>query len=123
LAVAFSAAVVLPSLNLLCLIIPNASVLLYPGWFQSGKDGPQGIEATGQRLIVMLGQIVALALALLPGGAIFGLIYFSLAYFGHQLLGIPLASIAASVSLLVEIGIAVILLGKVFERFDLSAES
>ena len=37
----------LPALNLISLLIPNAAVLLFPAWFQPGKDSPQGIEATG----------------------------------------------------------------------------
>ncbi len=61
LAIAFGAAFLLPVLDLLLLLIPNAAVLLFPSWIQTGKDSPRGIEATGQRLIFALGQMLVLA--------------------------------------------------------------
>ena len=58
LAIAAGAAVVLPVLDFLLLLIPNAAVLLFPSWIQTGKDSPRGIEATGQRLIFAVGQLL-----------------------------------------------------------------
>ena len=60
LAIGSGLAMIAPVLNLVTLIIPNATVLLFPGWFQTGKDAPQGIEATGSRLIFALGQLLVL---------------------------------------------------------------
>ncbi|HXR05370.1 MAG TPA: putative ABC exporter domain-containing protein, partial [Verrucomicrobiae bacterium] len=60
LAIALGAAVLLPVLDMLLLLIPNAAVLLFPSWIQTGKDSPRGIEATGQRLIFALGQMLTL---------------------------------------------------------------
>src|SRR5262249_28183519 len=54
LAVGVGLAIIAPMLNLLVLIIPNAAVLMFPGWFQTGKEAPQGIEVMGQRLIFAL---------------------------------------------------------------------
>ena len=54
----FGAALILPMLNLITLQIPNAAALLFPAWFQAAKGGAQGIEATGQRLIFMIGQLL-----------------------------------------------------------------
>ena len=71
LAIALGAAVLLPVLDVLLLLIPNAAVLLFPSWIQTGKDSPRGIEATGQRLIFALGQMLVLLLALLPAAAAF----------------------------------------------------
>ena len=70
LSVAFSAAIVLPALNLVTMTIPNAAVLLFPGWFQTGKEGPQGIEATGQRLFLALGQFFVFIVALVPAAIV-----------------------------------------------------
>src|ERR1041385_5085498 len=70
LALAAGTAVLSPALNLISLIIPNAAVLWFPAWFQAGKDGPQGIEATGQRLIFALGQFLAFVAALVPAAAV-----------------------------------------------------
>src|SRR6266850_2344102 len=121
--VALGIAVVIPMLNLILLIIPNASVLLFPGWFQSGREGPHGIEATGQRLIFMLGQVLVFVVALIPAGAGAFLVYLPFVYWKQYMLGIPVASVAFAVVLAIEAAIAVFALGRIFERFDLSAET
>jgi ABC-2 type transport system permease protein len=122
-ALAIGAAMIVPMLNLVSLIVPNASVLLFPGWFQSGREGPHGVEATGQRLIFMLGQILAFVAALIPAALAFAAIFFPLSYFGQQFIGITLASAASALMLGIESALAIFLLGRIFENFDLSAES
>lgn len=120
LAGALGCALVAPGLNFLSMQIPNAAVLLFPAWFNAAKDGAQGIEATGQRLIFMFGQLVVMALALLPAGALFAL----------SLFAIPVRSVAllaglgmAAVVLAIEAAGGFWLLGWLFERFDLSREN
>jgi hypothetical protein len=122
LAIALGAAILLPALDSLLLLIPNAAVLLFPSWFQTGKDSPRGIEATGQRLIFALGQMLVLLLALLPATAAFVGIFFLLSFAVGPATAVPLASLAATVILAVEAGLGVRLLGMLFERFDVSEE-
>ena len=122
LAIALGAAVLLPVLDLLLLLIPNAAVLLFPSWIRSGKDSPRGIEATGQRLIVALGQLLVLLLALLPAAAAFVGIFFLVNFMVGPAAAVPLASLAATIILAVEAGFGVMLLGKLFERFDVTEE-
>ncbi len=120
---AFGLIILIPVLNLVLFQIPNAAVLLFPSWFQSGKDSPQGIEATGQRIIFMLGQLLALVLVLLPA-AIAGGIAFALFKFAAGLaLAVPAAALAATVLLAAEAALGVFLLGKAFEALDISAET
>ena len=121
-AIAVGAAIMLPMFNLISLVIPNAAVLLFPGWFQTGKDAPQGIEATGQRLIFALGQFLALVVALIPAGAVFAGLFLLVKYAAGVLLAVPVASAAATVVLVVEASLGVMLLGRLFERLDISAE-
>jgi len=123
LAVGFGLALIAPALNFISLLIPNAAVLLFPSWFQTGKDAPTGIEATGQRLIFVFGQILVMAIALLaPAGIALLIIYFGKTVFGFPG-AISIAAILASMILIIEGSIGLILLGKFFEQFDLSAES
>ncbi len=122
LAIGISAACMLPVLDFLLLLIPNAAVLLFPSWIQTGKDSPRGIEATGQRLIFALGQLLVLALALLPAAAAFVGIFFLLKFALGPVAAVPFASLAATVILAVEAGSGVMLLGKLFDRFDVSEE-
>ncbi len=122
LAIAVGAAVLLPVLDLLLLLIPNAAVLLFPSWFQTGKDSPRGIEATGQRLVFALGQLLVLLLALLPAAAAFAGVFFLLNFAFGPAAAVPFASLLATIILAVEAGLGVMLLGKLFERFDVTEE-
>ena len=123
LSVAVGAAMILPMLNLVSLLIPNAAVLLFPGWFQSGQDRTQGIEATGQRLIFALGQLLVFLVSLIPAVAAFALVFFLLRIAASWIAAVPVASVAAAIALGLEAALGIGLLGRVFERFDLSAES
>jgi hypothetical protein len=120
--VAFGLAVLMPAFNLITMQIPNASVLLFPGWFVTGKDAPQGIELTGQRLIFFIGQIIVMGLSLVPASIAFVVVFFATTWFGLAYFSIPLSSLAAAIVLAVESAIGLVLLGKVFERMDVSSE-
>lgn len=122
LAIALGAAVALPLLDMLLLLIPNAAVLLFPSWIQTGKDSPRGVEATGQRLIFALGQLLVLVLALVPAAAAFAGVFFLLNFTIGPVAAILPASLAAAVVVAVEAGFGVMLLGKLFERFDVTEE-
>jgi ABC-2 type transport system permease protein len=117
------AGIMLPMLNLITLQIPNAAVLLFPAWFQSSREGAQGIEATGQRIIFMLGQLLVFIVALLPAAGAFVAVFFLTKLFLGLALALPLASVVAALVLAGEAALGLMLLGKLFERFDLSAES
>jgi Putative ABC exporter len=121
-AIALGTAAVLPLLDVLLLLIPNAAVLLFPSWIQTGKDSPRGVEATGQRLIFALGQLLALALALAPAAAAFTGVFFLIQFTFGPIIAIPFASLAAAIILVVEGGLGIMLLGKLFERFDVAEE-
>ena len=115
-------AVLVPFVDFLALLIPNAAVLYFPAWFHLGKDAPTGFEATGQRLIMVFGQVLILTLALLPAGLVGGALIWGGIYLNAPGVGTILGSIAAAAVLAVEAGLAVRILGGTFERFDLSAE-
>jgi hypothetical protein len=120
---AFGAALILPLINLLNIQIPNAAALLFPGWFQVGREGPHGIEATGQRLVFLLGQFVVILLALIPAALAFAAIYFGCKLAGViWLLALPPSLIAAALVLAAEAFFGLLLLGRLFDRFDLSKE-
>ncbi len=122
LGIACGAALILPILDLLILQIPNGAVLLFPAWFQASRTGAHGIEATGQRLISIFGQVLALMVALIPAAGVFTGCFSLLRMFLDLSLVIPLACLAATLVLALEAVLGVMLLGWLFERFDLSAE-
>ncbi|HWX22930.1 MAG TPA: putative ABC exporter domain-containing protein [Candidatus Binatia bacterium] len=116
------AAFILPMLNLLTLQIPNAAVLLFPAWFRLGKEGAQGIEATGQRIISMFGQLLAFIVALIPAAAAFAIVFFPVRMFLGLNPALLLACLAAAIVLAAEAAAGLLLLGWLFERFDVSVE-
>ena len=117
-----AAAIVLPFIDLIAMLIPNASVLFFPAWFQLGKEAPRGFETTGQQLILMFGQVLVLALSLIPAAGVFAVIVIGGSYVLAPSLSAVLASVAAAVILALEAALGLKLLGAVFERFDLSSE-
>ena len=122
LTIALSAVFVLPIMDFILLLIPNAAVLLFPSWVQAGKDSPRGIEATGQRMIFAVGQLLILLLTLLPAALAFTGVYFLFKFMLGPVLPVFFAALAGSVILAVEAGLGVLLLGKFFERFDVTEE-
>jgi hypothetical protein len=122
LSLGFGAALILPLLNLMLLEIPNAAALAFPAWFQSGRGGVQGIEATGQRIIFALGQLVGICVALIPAAALFAGVFFAGRLLFTLAISILLASMAAAVVLAAEAALGIVLLGWLFNRFDVSAE-
>ena len=122
LAVCFGGALIVPTLNVLILQIPNAAVLLFPAWFQPGKAAAQGIEATGQRIIFMLGQLLLFLLAIIPAVLVFGLAFVLAKLVLGLTAAIALAAAAATFVIGAEAALGIRLLGYLFERLDISAE-
>lgn len=111
----------LPALAAAVLVVQNAAVLAFPAWFPPGGQR-RGIEATGTRLIAFAGTMLLLTLALIPGVLVGSLV----AVLGWSALGpwslVP-AMAAASLPVWIEAAAGVALLGRLFARFDVSAES
>lgn len=122
LSIAAGAALVLPTIDLVLVFTLNAAVLLFPAWMQIGKDAPRGVEATGQRVIFLLGQWLVLLVALIPAAVAFLIVFIPLEMAFSPAAAIPLSSLAASVVVAAETAGGIVLLGRVFERFDLSRE-
>ena len=130
-AIGSGAALVLPMLNLIIFQIPNAAVLLFPAWFQIGKERAQGIEITGQRIISVFAQLLVFTLALIPAAIAFGTVFFPLRMLLSQamaasateaLIALAPSLVVAALVLGVEAALGILLLGKVFDRFDISSE-
>jgi hypothetical protein len=120
--IGFGVACIVPMLNLITLQIPNAAVLLFPAWFQVGKDGPQGIEATGQRLLFVFGSLLAFVVVLIPAAVVFSICFVVVKLFAGWMIAVPVASVTAAVALAGEAAIGVMVMGWLFERFDVSGE-
>ena len=121
--VAVSAAIVLPFVDLMAMLIPNASVLFFPGWFQLGREGPRGFETSGQQIILVFGQMFVLAIALLPAAAAFAGVFIVASFFAGTPIALIAGGAAAAAVLAGEAALAIKFLGGAFERLDLSEEN
>ena len=117
-----AAAVLMPALCAVQLLVPNAATLLFPAWSQTSRNLSGGMDVMGQRLIFFAGQFLCLVAALLPvlllgGGTIF---------LTQWLIGPTAALVLALLPVLAvfagELWFGVWLLGPRFERLDISAE-
>lgn len=121
--VAIAVALIMPLFCMLQLIVVNSAAVLFPAWVQIGRSrGPSGVEAIGQRILFLAGQLLILMVALVPAAMAFGIFLFVLQW----VLGVTIALIVATVMAVLVLGTEVSLgvwwLGERFERFDLSAE-
>ena len=117
-----AATVLTPFWNGLVLLIPNAAVLLFPGWFQTRVDAPQGVEVMGQRLLLVFGQMIVIGVTLVPVAVAFALGFLPLQYAGAEVIAPLVGTVGAALVLTVEIALGIWLVGKLYDRFDLAAE-
>jgi ABC-2 type transport system permease protein len=122
---ALAAALVLPCVDFIALLLPNAAALIFPAWVQLGKDTPRGFETMGQQLILMFGQIIVLTLTMLPAAVAGAVAWLLAGWLFGKVMAVALASAALAVAavLAAEAAVGVHLLGKAFDRFDWSEGS
>ena len=116
-------AVLMPPFCTIQLLVPNAFTVIFPAWVQSvGNRREHGLEVLGQRIIFFVGQMLIIALALVPA-SIGGAILFVIAqWLAGPIVGLALCVAAAFALLTAEAWIGIQWLGERFEKFDLSAE-
>lgn len=105
------------------LVIQNAIALLFPAWVQNvSNPGEHGLDAFGQRLVFLAGQILLLALGVLPAVAGALVTFFAASFLVGQVVAGLLAWLVVLTVLGVEVWAGVRWLGQRFAHFDLSAE-
>jgi hypothetical protein len=119
-ALAASGIVAAPALVAPQYIVHNAVAVLFPAWVPTGGHQPRGVDAMGQRLIMMAGVVVSLLLFALPGMLVGGIVWFAV----HQLLGtaalVP-ATVFFTLTVLAEVLMATELLAPAYEQLDLTS--
>jgi len=116
-----AAAILLPCITLIGVMVQNAAALIMPGWVQLGKEQQRGIEAMGQRLIFTAATLLAVLLAAVPAVLLFSMAFF-LSYWLIGLAAVPVAAILAAAGLLAEAGLGLVWMGQLYDRFDASRE-
>ncbi len=112
--------IVSPALILAQFTIHNAAALLFPAWIGTGTSRPRGVDAMGQRLIVLGGTWVALLLAVLPAALLGVGLWWTFAGFAGFWVVPPSAAVASGV-VLMEVLLATEALASVYERLDVTS--
>jgi hypothetical protein len=117
----FGAAFLLaPALIVAQLVVQNGLAVLFPAWSAIGETRARGLDAMGQRMLLLGGMLLALVVSLVPGFVVAG----AFAFAAYLLTGtIPVLAPALIVSAIVfaECWLAIEGLGHVLERTDPSA--
>jgi ABC-2 type transport system permease protein len=123
LAAPLAIAVCVPFFCALQLVIHNAIALIFPAWVQSvSNPGEHGLDVLGQRLVFFAGQILLLALGVLPAVAGAAIAFFLVNWLVGPVTAALLAWLIVLTVLSVEIWAGVRWLGVRFVHFDLSSE-
>ena len=121
--IAGGAALFLPAFNFSMAILPCAGALLFPGWFRPPDSSGPGIENTGLRLMLGIGQLLAVAAALIPVVFFGALAWFAAGKFTIVLETRALAAGGTAILLLaMEAGLGIAWLGALYDKFDVSGE-
>jgi hypothetical protein len=120
LSIGIAVAVVAPALVFAQLTVHNAVAIIFPAWVPLGNQRPRGLDAMGQRLIMLGATWLFLAVMALPGVIAGGIVWFALGRF----LG-PAALVAAAAvcgaTIAVEVLAGTEALGPAYDRMDAMA--
>jgi hypothetical protein len=115
-----SAFVLAPALVLSQVVVQNGLAVLFPAWSSIGSTRARGIDAMGQRILLLAGLLLAIAVSLVPG-VIVAAIAASAVYAVTGKLLFVLPAFIVSAVVLGECWLAVEGLGRVLDRTDPSA--
>lgn len=120
LSIAAGAAIIAPALVFAQLTIHNAVALMFPAWVPLGMGRPRGLDALGQRLIMLGGTWLLLAIAALPAAIAGGIVWFALRWVIGSAALVPGALVATAI-VAIEVLLATEALGPAYERIDILA--
>ncbi len=115
-----AAIVVAPAVLLPQIVLLNGLAVLFPAWSVTGASRARGIAAMGQRMLMLAGIMLTLAVSLLPAAAVAGLVVFAVYFFTHALL-IVLPAFFFTAFVLAECWLIIEALGRVLDRIDVTA--
>ena len=113
-----------PAVSLLGLSLQNAATLWFPAWMVLPAGARRGgFEVLGQQMLVYVGQVLALALGLMPAVIAGALLYAVVGWFGGVWVGMAMAAMMGAAVLIGEAALLVLLMGYGWERADFSTDS
>lgn len=120
LSIGIAAMILMPALVCAQYMIHNATALLFPAWVPVGSGRPRGVDAMGQRLILLGGTWLVLLLSMVPGVAAGGLLWVGFYRFTGPWILVPAAAVCAAI-VATEVVMASEALGSAYERLDITS--
>ena len=103
------------------LVIRNAAPILLPAWALRSKEDVRGFVNTGQRLVMLVGNLILLAIVLVPAFLLFmPALILANHFFAGNPIALALASVPSVAVLTIEVYIGVKVLGAQFEKIDVT---
>jgi len=100
-------------------LMHNAVAVFFPGWVPLGPSRPRGVDAVGQRLLLLAANWLGLSALLLPGALVTGALWALLPSLRPWVV-LP-GALLTSLLVLVEVVLASKPLGRLFDRLDLTS--
>ena len=113
-----ASAILAPAFVFAQLVIHNGVALMFPAWVPLGTQRPRGLDAMGQRLIMLGGTWLLLLVMLLPGAIAGAIVWFACRGFLGSAVLVPAATLCTTVVAL-EVLVATEALGPAYERIDI----
>jgi ABC-2 type transport system permease protein len=113
-------ALLAPGIVFAQLTIHNAIALIFPAWVPLGNQRQRGLDAMGQRLIMLAGTWLLLAVMMLPGAVAGGVVWFVMQLVIGVAAVVPAAAVCTTIVGL-EVLAATEALGPAYERLDVLA--
>jgi ABC-2 type transport system permease protein len=105
------------------LLIRNAVPLYFPAWSMRAPDDVRSFVNVGQRIVVLLANLLALIIALIPAGLVFlPTAWLAHKFFSDSALFIPAATVPAAAVIVFELWLGLKMLGARFDAMDVSNE-
>jgi len=115
---AFGAFVIAPAFITAQLAVQNAAAVFFPAWVPQGDQRPRGLDAMGQRLIMLAGVMLAVLVFFLPGAIAAGVLWFAFyRWIGAAI--VPIAALVCTAIVAIEVLAATEMLGPAYERLDI----
>ena len=113
-------AILAPALVFAQLTIHNAAALIFPAWVPLGNQRPRGLDAMGQRLILLGATWLVLIVSVIPGAIGGAIVWLALTPVAGPAAVVP-AALACAAAVAAEVLVATEALGPAYEKLDLTA--
>jgi len=100
--------------------VQNGFAIAFPAWVSLDTSRARGIEVMGQRMLMLAGNAIALALFVLPG-ALAGALIALAVYWTTHVIVVVVPVLVLMMVMLAECWLAVEALGRALERTDVNS--